>query len=379
MEFKKNKLLFIIGSLAGGGAEKTLIEILNVLPENKYNITLLLLKREGVNLSDVPKHIKICSIITPKNGSVFSKLYNKLLLFWLRFLLFFPELIQKYYLKDSFHYMIAFLQYSELRVLKIKRSSIKIVRICNNINMDNTNLKLLSSALKTVDKVWCISKEMINTVAYNFPMTKEKIVLIQNPRNIKNIHNIALKNEITFVKPTIVAVGRLEKQKRFDILLRALALLLKEGNDWNLNIIGIGSLDKELKNLVDELGIGNNVEFIGYTKNPYSYIKSANLFVLSSENEGFCNVLIEALALSCPIVATDCISSPKEILENGKYGYLVKVNSVVDLANGIKIVMQDKKIIENFKRNGFMRAMEFDTSMILPKLEQLFDSVPSKN
>ena len=124
--------------------------------------------------------------------------------------------------------------------------------------------------------------------------------------------------------PVILAVGRLEEQKDYPTLLRAFADMAATTNA-RLVILGEGSLRQSLEQLAARLGIADRVDLPGWAVNPYCYMARAAVFVLSSRWEGLPAVLIEALACGCPVVATDCPSGPREILDGGIYGALVPV------------------------------------------------------
>ncbi|RKH02482.1 glycosyltransferase, partial [Corallococcus sp. CA053C] len=126
-----------------------------------------------------------------------------------------------------------------------------------------------------------------------------------------------------FQKPVVIAVGRLEAQKSFDMLIRAHARLQAAGRDTHLLILGVGSLEAELKALARELGVEASVFMPGFADNPHALMGRATAFALSSRFEGLPMVLLEALALGCPIVSTDCPSGPAEALDGGRAGVLV--------------------------------------------------------
>jgi len=138
--------------------------------------------------------------------------------------------------------------------------------------------------------------------------------------------------------PVILSVGRLRKAKDFATLIKAFALVRRK-REVRLVIIGEGELRDELEKLVRELGIEHDVMMPGMVKNPYPYMARAAVFVLSSVYEGLPTVLIEALALGTPIVSTDCPSGPAEILENGKWGYLVRPGDPEMIAEAILQVL----------------------------------------
>ncbi len=134
--------------------------------------------------------------------------------------------------------------------------------------------------------------------------------------------------------PVILAVGRMVTAKNFELLIRAFARLRKQ-MPARLIILGEGELLPRLQSLTQRLEVAADVQMPGFTENPYAYMARADLFVLSSNFEGLPTVLIEALALGTPVVATDCPSGPREILGGGRYGILTPTGDEHALANGM--------------------------------------------
>lgn len=134
--------------------------------------------------------------------------------------------------------------------------------------------------------------------------------------------------------PLIIAVGRLSPEKDYKTLLSAYKKV-KEQIECRLIILGEGAERTNLLNLANSLDITEYIDLPGFVSNPYAWIARSNLFVLSSRYEGLPTVLIEALACGTPVVSTNCISGPAEILENGKFGDLVPVGDVEALAKAI--------------------------------------------
>jgi glycosyltransferase involved in cell wall biosynthesis len=143
-------------------------------------------------------------------------------------------------------------------------------------------------------------------------------------------------------KPVILGVGRLETAKDFPTLIRAFAEVRKK-KDVRLVILGWGTDDarKRLESLAGKLGVKDEVSLPGEMKNPYPYIKGSALFVLSSVYEGMSIVLVEALALRCPVVSTDCPSSPREVLHDGAYGEMVPPGDELAMAGAILRVLDE--------------------------------------
>ena len=135
--------------------------------------------------------------------------------------------------------------------------------------------------------------------------------------------------------PVILSVGRLKPQKAYPTLLRAFAQLRRR-RTVKLVILGEGKDREKLEALVEELGLGKDVDLPGFASNPYPFMARADLFVLASNWEGFPNVLIEALAAGCSVVSTDCPSGPREVLDGGRYGRLVPIDDPSALALGIE-------------------------------------------
>lgn len=134
--------------------------------------------------------------------------------------------------------------------------------------------------------------------------------------------------------PVILGVGRLARQKDFPTLIQAFSKVRSQ-RDCRLVILGEGKEQKALITLAETLGVRNDIDFPGYTANPFAYMGRSALFVLSSAWEGSPNVLIQALALGVPVVSTDCHSGPREILSVGKYGPLVPVGDAETLADAM--------------------------------------------
>lgn len=137
-------------------------------------------------------------------------------------------------------------------------------------------------------------------------------------------------------RPTIVAAGTLAPWKGFPDLIRAVAQLIANGRPVRLAILGEGPSRLELENLILELGLSDAVRLVGRVDNPLKYFRKADAFVLSSHVEGLPNVLVEAMMCGCTPVSTDCPTGPREVLGDGRYGYLVPMRDPVAMAAGIE-------------------------------------------
>ncbi|MCP3097525.1 glycosyltransferase [Myxococcus sp. K15C18031901] len=178
-----------------------------------------------------------------------------------------------------------------------------------------------------------------------------------------------------FQKPVVVAVGRLEPQKGFDVLIRAHALSRQRGVDANLLIVGVGSLEHELKALAESLGVASSVFMPGFASNPHALMRRAAAFALSSRFEGLPMVLLEALALGCPVVSTDCPSGPGELLAHGEHGVLVPVEDAPALSAALERVVSDAAWQRELSRRARARAEDLSSERALGAWETLLSSL----
>jgi glycosyltransferase involved in cell wall biosynthesis len=178
-----------------------------------------------------------------------------------------------------------------------------------------------------------------------------------------------------FQKPVVIAVGRLESQKAFDVLIRAHARMREAGGEQHLLILGEGSLEAELKALVKSLGVESSVFMPGFTPNPHALMRRAAAFALSSRFEGLPMVLLEALALGCPVVSTDCPSGPAELLEHGKHGVMVPMEDPQALADALARVVEDDVYRKDLSVRAWRRSEELSSERALSAWESLLSSV----
>lgn len=169
--------------------------------------------------------------------------------------------------------------------------------------------------------------------------------------------------------PVIIGVGRLNRQKDFETLIRAFDLVWR-GRDLRLMILGEGNERPALEGIINELGLGDRVSLPGFVDNPFKYLNRAGVFVLSSAWEGLPGVLIQAMACGAPVVSTDCPSGPGEILENGKWGRMVPVGDVEAMAGAIIATLDEfdhPDVRARANDFGLSQAVDGYLRILLPK------------
>lgn len=371
------KIRFSITNLGSGGAEKILINILKHLPRDKYQLSLFLFEKSGVYLEDIPKDVELQYFINPaKFVGCLQNLYDRLIKkIAFRVLMHYPSLVYKICGVKYCDIDIAFIQ-DTTYLLKADFAKSKVAWIhCDVKNTPFYNVGLRENLLHA-DKIVCVSQAVQMNTVRCFPEYENKILFIYNPSPIDDIRSMSNGEGFLKYQPqTIVAVGRLAREKGFDLLINALKKMHQKGHKYSLKIIGEGYERSNLQNLINVLKLEDYVELLGFKNNPYKYIKAADLLVLSSYFEGLGQVLVEALCLGVPIVSSDCESGPRDVLCRGKCGLLVPVGDVEKLADGIELLMTDEQLREEFIANGLKRAQDFDLPMIMTQIEALFDEV----
>jgi glycosyltransferase involved in cell wall biosynthesis len=174
----------------------------------------------------------------------------------------------------------------------------------------------------------------------------------------------------------IISAGRLVREKGYEVLIAAFSKSMAV-NTHTLIILGQGPLENHLKKQAESVGIP--VLFLGFKKDIYSYMAHADCFVLSSWFEGFGNVIVEALACGTPVVSTDCIGGPKEILSDGKYGSLVRPGIIKEMASSIDAAVQSKIAGIHDKNACVERAFSFSIETITDQYISLFASLQSSS
>jgi glycosyltransferase involved in cell wall biosynthesis len=170
---------------------------------------------------------------------------------------------------------------------------------------------------------------------------------------------------------TVVSVGRLEKLKGHDVLIRAFGKIRGTYRDWRLVIVGDGPMKQELEAICAELGVCKFVHFAGVSSNVEAWMQSAGIFVLASQFEGFPNVLIEAMAMGAPVISTDCRNGPSEIITDSVDGCLVPVGDVNQLASAIAGLIESPAHREELGSRGLEARARYHQDTIMSQWEEI--------
>lgn len=220
----------------------------------------------------------------------------------------------------------------------------------------------LAAQFARYDGVAALNQHMADEARRMFGDGLQRLFVLPNAIDIERIRRDALATETPLCDaPYIVSVARLDEiQKDHRTLLRAYARLVSAGDiAEHLVIVGDGAFRGELEGLAEELGIAARVHFAGYRNNPHALVAGARLQVLSSRYEGMPMVLLEALALGTPVIASDCPTGPREILGDGRFGILFPIGADDELADAMRRLITDETLMHRMRARALERAEEY--------------------
>lgn len=384
----KKKILFVMMSLYNGGAEKSLVNLLNELPANKYDIDLLLFKKEGLYLSQVPQSVNI--IDTPGKlhklyvrgnivrliGTCVSRLLygHSSMASAFRWKYFYSKHVDM--LPGKYDVVLSYtsneiLYYADEKTVADK----KIVWIHNDYVAAKHAKKYDYPHLKNMDAIVTISNKCEDILKEEFPEFKGKIY------NIPNItSSIVLESHAKEFYPEefngladkikILSIGRLHPQKGFDMAISAAAILKSGGLKFEWFVIGNGELESKLNKQIKREGVEDCFKLIGVRENPYPYIKNCDMVVQTSRFEGKSVVLDEAKILAKPIVAT-AYPTVKDQVIDGREGVICKM-SPQGIAHGVNKLLKDKQLLRSIEL--YLSQHEFGNQQEVQKYIDLIDS-----
>lgn len=357
----KKNILFVMYALLDGGAEKALMLILDNLDYSKYNVDLIVLAKEQSYLYEINENVNVTYI------------YDKL------------EQFYEDYSDGKFNLQIEKKHDVEIAFLNLftvwiigkfgnpKAKKIGWLHADGKYIMQRNTVEYVNNLYDRMDEIISVSdgvKQSIIDLLGNKLENKLKTIYI--PIDIDQIRYLSLQDiEYKKDKFTILSVGRLVWEKGFERLIRVHKKLMDEGIDNELIILGSGREEENLKKLIKDLGIEDSCKLIEYQKNPYSWIKMSDIFISASHSEALSLVIIEAMILEKPIVATDTNGS-RELFKNN-LGLMVG-NSEEGLYYGLRNMILNKELRELYIKNlKEVDKFDFDKSIVMPQIEKLFE------
>ena len=389
MDKDKKNIVFLMSRFLDGGIDTVLVEYLRYLAkDNRYNIILAIATYMGeleVFRNRIPKNVKVIyfnrmKLLTSvpqkrvaKQAGRFTKLYGEMMN---------PILRRKtqhniHKLAKTTDLFIDFdcCAYSFLKSVHTKKIAFFHFSFAQSMAQNPKRMKRIRKQLEHYNCVVTISKAMKEEGCRLFPELRDKLFVIYNAKDQNVIRRNAEEKvaDERINKPYFLAIERLEEsQKDITTLLKAYAILRKEkGVDEKLYIIGKGKSEEQLQQTAVDLGINNDVEFLGFKSNPYPWIKNCKLLLHSAKFEGLPTVLVEGLLLGKLMVSTDCPTGPKEILNSGKAGMLVPVGDERAFADTAYRLLTDSALQQQILQGVEARAFDFTFPAIDQKISEL--------
>ena len=333
------KLTIFIGGLSGGGAERVVCNLANYLTEHGHVIEILTMSDEPASY-ELDKSIKRISLLyhTENYGFIYNSFIRLMRL-------------RKYMkVSDTEEYLVMLPVTIALLLSQKKTTKAPIIvsERCDPAHRPKLFQIFLTHMMKKASGFVFQTEEAKEWYAQYLSNMDYKI--IPNSVDISQLGVGCVDSE---KRKSIVGVGRLTGQKRFDLLIKAFAKVHNLHKDYQLTIYGEGELRSELEEMICRLKLDDYVFLPGYINNVAEKLASASIFVLSSDFEGMPNALIEAMALGLPCIATDCpVNGPRSLIEDGVNGILINTGDEDLLVKAILCLIEDKYLAEKIGENA---------------------------
>lgn len=334
------KIALVIADLNLGGGQRVAINLAEALSKH-HHVHLIIFQDQASHYETTGK---VIHVDCPEQTSLPLKAFNVLKRAYK---------LRQIFQKEQYDHIFSFMETANFPTAIASRKSILSVH-CNPRKLlsffEKTLLRLTYHRAK---QVIAVSDDVAKILKEDFGL--KRISRIYNPVDLEEIATQSA-TPFPYDKPYIVALGRLNEVKRFNVLIDAYANS-KAQQHCDLIIIGDGEMRHALEQQIQDLGLEDQVHLAGVQMNPYPYLSGAKLLALSSRTEAFPMVLVEALACECPVVAFDCPTGPREIIQHGENGLLVENQNTQKLSEAIDALYFDDALQAHMKSNA-IRSIE---------------------
>lgn len=360
----KKTILFVRPHMAKGGADQVTLMLLRHIDRADYEVSLALMRSEGPLMEDIPDDVTVIDCKARSLWFMIAPLYKLL--------------------KENDFDIVYCTCGGASMPLCIAHSFLPRKKKAGNLIVSERNillplykgrmkryfmLYLKRLFYKEADFVTAVSRGVAVEVNKYLKVPEGQIRVVDNPVIDQKLFEKAAEgvehpwfDQGHFV---FLAVGRLVEQKDYPTLLAAFRLAKKENQKLKLIVLGDGHLKTKLETMIRNMDLQDDVDFLGYRKNPFSFMRKADAFVLASKHEGMPGVLVQAMAINGHCIATDCPTGPNEIIENGQGGLLVPVGKPESLADAILSITKDHVLYERIKAHAGDQLGKFEISKAL--------------
>lgn len=368
------KILFLIHDLGHGGAEKVLVNLVNNMDPEKFNITVTALFDVGVNRQFLAPHIKYnyCFSREVPGNSHIMKFFS-------------PKMLHKLLIKEHYDIEVAYLEGPASRVISgcCDESTKTVTWIHCTMDSEDTfriGFRSASEAREcyaSFDKAVFVSAGVKDAFLKICPEVSDPEVLY-NTNESEKIIALSKEEDTEGLSDDgcfrIVGVGKVVSNKGFDRLARIHKRLIEDGLPVHTYILGVGDKQSEIESYLDKNGLSDSFTFLGYQINPYKYVSKCDLFVCSSYAEGFSTAATEALIVGTPVCTVE-VSGMREMLgENNEYG-IVTQNNEEALYQGIKNLLSNPQLLAHYKEKAALRGKAFSTENTVRAVEDVLGGI----
>ncbi|MGA2635242.1 MAG: glycosyltransferase [Terracidiphilus sp.] len=351
---QRPRVLLLIPHLGGGGAEQVTALLARGLSREKYELHLGLVTEKSAGKGELPPRIAVHALGAGRvrtGGFRLLKLVRRLK----------PELILSGMAHLNFLVLLMRPYFPKQTKVLVRQNGTVSSLLAVQKGSGVTRL-LYKRLYPRADRVICQSKAMAKDLARELGIGEARLAVLPNPVDVDGIRNATGEDLWNGHGPHLLAVGRLSREKGFDLLLPALAAVRERFSHADLTIAGEGPEERALKALCRKLGLEAAVLFAGYVERPSAYFQGASVFVLSSRHEGLPNALLEAAAGGLPVVALPASQGVVELLRNQPGCWLAKEVSSAALEECLLTALSALKPSEGFE-HGFIEEFRIDRAI----------------
>ena len=363
------RILFLIHDLGQGGAEKVLVNLVNNMDPEEFDVSVISLFGGGVNERFLKPHVHY-HIIFPRSfpgNSHFLKLLS-------------PARLHRFIIRDCYDVEVSYLEGPCARIVSgcAEKKTKLLAWIHSSIKTEKAaaasfrGIEEMRSCYLQFQQIICVSKQIREYSRHWLP-PNTKCRVLYNTVDSDEIRRLAAEPVEEFnsnKELKLIAVGSLKRVKGYDRLLRVILRLSEAGYSFHLYLLGTGPMHNELSTYVISHSLVDYVSFLGYQTNPFKYVAKCDLFLCSSYSEGFSTAAMEALIVGTPVCTVD-VSGMKEMLGDKNEFGMVTTNDENSLYNGIKMLFDNTKLLEYYRIKAKERGDSFSKEKTVKDVEEM--------
>ena len=370
------KILFLIPTLGQGGAEKVLVNLVNNMDPDKFDVSVIALFGGGVNEQFLKPHIHYRAIfkkIFPGNSHVMK--------------LFSPKTLHRLFVKEHYDIEVSYLEGPSARIISgCQNPDTKLVAWVHcTMQSEQHFAQGFRNAEEARNCYNCMAQMVfvsngVQQAFLPYAAYQGEAAVVYNTMESSAIRKTAEQGaeEIRTDAFTLAAVGTLKEVKGYDRLLRVMDRLHKEQYPVHLYFLGTGPLQAALEAQIEECSLQETVTFLGYRTDAYRFVSKCDLLVCSSHSEGFSTAVTEALIVGTPVCTVE-VSGMKELLgRHNEYG-IVTANNEEALYQGIRSLLDDPSLIAHYREKAAQRGRDFDTAKTVKVVEEMFERLKEES